>query len=191
MYNKFKRLSFLLGLTILSVSCVNKPAAPQTRYYVLDAKPSNASKSNSLSNTKTNTINILPVSLPAYMNQSNMVLKLSDHQIRLSNYHFWAEDIRKSIQRVLISDLNQMSSDTTFTQACNKCTRLELSINHFYPTQSGEVLLAGNYQIIDETRRLIEFSFNTDLQKGGFDESVASMRQLLTQLSAHIHEQVE
>lgn len=165
-------------------ACATSAPPPDTFYYVLDPAP----KSFAVKNAETE-IKILPVTLPDYMNQPNLVIKLSDHQIKITNYHYWADDLRQSVQRVVINELNQLNNTVNFTQQCRNCINVEISIDHYYPTEGGDVLLAGTYVVIgtNAKQNINSFSFSTSLSDGGFDESVAKMRELLDALSAEIN----
>ena len=183
---------FLLGLVVLVLqACTSSAPTPDTYYYVLDPSPKTATEKKT-----TVAYRVLPVELPNYMNQSNLVLKLSDHQIKISNYHYWANDLRKSVQRVVINELNQLNSQAGFAESCSNCSyTIIISIDHFYPSESGTVVLAGSYNINTDffgvTTRSYPFSFSSTLDKGGYDESVSAMRGLLDKLSVQINRSLQ
>lgn len=173
----------LLATSVVVLNgCVNSKPAPNAFYYVLDPKPQSFQ-----AKTTTTQYKVLPVAVPDYLNQPNLVLKLSDHQIKITNYHFWAEDLRQSIQWVLINELNQANKQASFTSNCTQCSQISLTLQHFYPTESGDVVLAGSYQIKTETDQQYSFSYTGSLNKGGFDEAVSVMRGLLNELVVDIN----
>ncbi len=179
----------LLFVSVLGLqACANIDKAPQTYYYILDAVPIPVQQTHSTSQNTIRQIKILPVIVPDYMNQPNLVIKLNDHQIKITNYHFWAEDLRRSIQRILISELNQRQLDISFTERCIDCAQLVVSISHFYPTESGDVILSGAVEFRAQNAQQIrtEFSFKQSLNEGGFDAAVKEMRALLSQLAQSI-----
>lgn len=147
----------------------------------------NTTKSSFIVSEKTH-IKVQPVNLPNYLNQPNLVLKLSNHQIKIANYHFWAQDLSMSIQRVIINDLNSATRDFMYTQSCAKCDELIISIDHFYPTEQGDVVLSGTYEKIsmDGQHEQTRFSLSKALTQGGYDEAVAAMRELLGELAQSI-----
>lgn len=180
-------ISVLLCSTL--VACVSNTSAPQSYYYILDA-PSNVQENKVTTLTGDivqKRIKVVPVRVPDYLHQPNLVLKLSNHQIKIANYHFWAEDLTQSIQRVLINELN-VNSAVNYTQQCIDCDALAITIDHFYPNEQGQVLLVGSYELISHTSNslLTQFSFNIRLQAGGYDEGVAAMRALLSHLATEI-----
>jgi uncharacterized lipoprotein YmbA len=60
-----------------------------------------------------------------------------------------------------------------------------VSIDHFYPTQSGDVLLSGTYTkvSVDKSQQQVRFLLNSRLEKGGYDEAVVVMRDLVSKLA--------
>jgi uncharacterized lipoprotein YmbA len=169
------------------VGCINTQQAPETFYYILDSTPeSTAHTTAAKTGENVKQIKVNPVVLPDYLNQPNLVLKLSDHQIKIANYHFWAEDLRQSIQQVLINELNLQNPQITFAKVCSgACLTLDITIDHFYPTEDGNVLLAGTYYRSDKSLQK-RFVINKSLREGGYDEAVPTMRALLSELASEI-----
>jgi len=177
--------TFFTFLVLFALSgCVNTTPATDSYYYILDTMPQQKITAvNVVENLEQ--IKVRPVTLPDYLNQPNLVLKLSDHQIKIANYHFWAENLRQSIQRVLINELNANNSEISFTQACAKCDELVITIDHFYPTQNGEVVLVGSYYLTSNYTQN-RFILKRELEQGGYNEAVSAMRALLTDLAEQI-----
>jgi len=181
-----KLLSLLL-LTYLLLGCISNKTPRESFYYLLDAAPmkehnSTAGASKELTKTY---IKLSTVRVPDYLQQSNLVLKLDNHQIKIANYHFWAQDLSESIQRVLMRELNAASPGVIYTQQCVKCAELIVSIDHFYPTQSGDVVLSGTYTkvSVNKSQQQVRFLLNSRLEKGGYDEAVVVMRDLVSKLA--------
>jgi uncharacterized lipoprotein YmbA len=181
-----KALFTFLALFAL-VGCINTQQAPETFYYILDSTPQSAEHTTTAkTDGSVRHIKVNPVVLPDYLNQPNLVLKLSDHQIKIANYHFWAEDLRQSIQQVLINELNINNVATTFAKICSgTCLTLDITIDHFYPTEDGNVMLAGTYYLSDK-QVVKRFVINKSLSKGGYDEAVPVLRSLLSDLAKQI-----
>lgn len=183
----FVRTLFTFLTLFALAGCINTQQAPQTFYYILDSTPQPASQTNDVKlGDSVKQIKVNPVVLPDYLNQPNLVLKLSDHQIKIANYHFWAEDLRQSIQQVLINELNLQNPKTSFSKICSgACLTLDITIDHFYPTEDGDVMLAGTYYQSD-TRVIKRFVLKRSLSNGGYDEAVPAMRALLSELASQI-----
>jgi uncharacterized lipoprotein YmbA len=179
-----------LFLTTGLLGCVSSTAPPETFNYILDNQPTGIQSTLKTATvlTKQTAIRVLAVQVPDYLNQPNLVLKLSDHQIKIANYHFWAEDLSQSIQRVLINELNSTHSDFSYRERCAGCDELAITIDHFYPTEQGNVVLSGSYEKVtkDDNRGHVRFYLTQKLEKGGFDEAVSVMRALLGELAQQI-----
>ena len=212
-----RKICAVLFVSLSLFGCINNGTPPQSFYYLLDAhyisnKDSAAINANDViiankvvtnigSDAQTQ-IKILPVNLPGYLNQPNLILKLSNHQIKIANYHFWAEDVDQSIQRILISELSKINSAISYTTRCETCKQLAVNIDHFYPTERGEVVLSGSYETINPQNlphnlpqhemtqltmtQTVQFSFTQKLNNGGYDEAVEVMRSLLGELANEI-----
>ncbi|MFT6267969.1 MAG: putative lipoprotein YmbA [Alphaproteobacteria bacterium] len=184
------RILITLFLTAGLLGCVTSTTPTETFNYILDNDP--VGSQNTLATAsiiaKKAGIKVLPVQVPDYLNQPNLILKLSNHQIKIANYHFWAEDLSQSIQRVLINELNNAHNDLSYTQRCVGCDELAITIDHFYPTEQGDVVLSGTYENVlkDGSRSQTRFSLTKKLEKGGFDEAVSAMRALLGELAQQI-----
>lgn len=181
------KICLLAATVVVLNACVNSTPPPDTFYYVLDPAPQTFT-----AKTNARPYKVKPVMLPDYMNQPNLVLKLNDHQIKITNYHFWAADLRQSVQSVLINELNLINSGASFSKNCSQCTEITVYIQHYYPTESGDVVLSGSYQINSDKQNQSQysFSFNSSLQKGGYDEAVAAMRMLLDELAIDINKRL-
>lgn len=180
------------------MGCISNTAAPTTYHYILDTKPTGAQSiiSGAAATNEQSFIKLLPINVPDYLNQPNLVLKLSNHQIKIANYHFWAEDLRQSIQRVLLKELNHTKRDTNtdanisvvYAQNCISCDELMITIDHFYPTEQGEVVLSGTYEMIAKggKQTQTQFALVSTLEEGGYDEAVSTMRAMLGELAKSI-----
>jgi uncharacterized lipoprotein YmbA len=182
---RFRILTLLL-LNAGLMGCVTSSPAPESFHYILD----NLSASNSQTEAPAenlSTIKVLPINLPDYLRQPNLVLKLSDHQVKIANYHYWAEDLTISIQRVVLKELNA-STTTSYTSRCTQCDELAISIDHFYPTEQGDVVLSGSYELVsqDGTTSTNNYSLSKKLSSGGYNDAVATMRILLGDLAQQI-----
>ena len=178
----------IILLCLLLSACSTTTLKPQAKYYLLDSLP--ASESNDAKRI----VAINSVSMPGYLDQSNLVMRQADQQIIIANDHRWAGNLRDSVRRVLRVELNRIVRDFRFEEACKNCGALTITIRHFYPTESGEVFLAGSYSLIQEPKQAtqqVPFSFRGNMREAGYGEVVNQMRLLLLELSQHIRRNFE
>jgi uncharacterized lipoprotein YmbA len=178
------RIWLITSVLLLLSACSAIEKEQPVNYYVLDAKPSALT-------TKAITQNIAidRVELPDYLNQPNIVLRDDSQKLHVAYYHSWADDLGSSIRRVIISELNVLSNDSRFSARCTDCESIKLSLNHFYPTTEGEVVLAGDYQIkpLNKPMTTQSFLITLDLENDGYEHAVDKMRLALFQLAAKIN----
>lgn len=180
MTTTLSRLCAGLCACILVSACANAPL-PQSKIYVLDDLP------DRVSNDATALIAINKIELPDYLNQRKLVLRQLDQQILIANYHIWGDDLPDSIRRVLAHELSNNGQEYRVVNSCSACGELTIRVDHFYPTDSGEAVLAGSYTYSqDEAQIYKQFSFKRILREDGYDEAVYQMRQLLLELSNNI-----
>lgn len=179
----------LPAIVFVSGCAMNEPT-PQTTYYLLDPHP--AATNTTLEHTR---IRVAPILLPDYLKQPNLVMREETNELRLANYHSWADNLGDAIQRVVISESNQLTNAYSFVAHCGVCDTVSISVEHFYPTRGGQVVLAGSFEVAAAggragTSLVRQFSFASPLEKEGYDNAVEQLRQLLTRLSQDIVNQL-
>lgn len=180
----------VLFTVLVTTSCTSltpKPS-PETKYFVLDTPPS--AKPPALSAKQAM---ILPIRLPEYLNQQQLVVREKNHQIRIAKYHSWAEPLEVSIRRSITNQLNQKDLGYSFVSSCSRCPRLLVDIHHFYPTVDGVVLLSGGYRFdgfptesslhTEGANSFHAFHYNAELKADGYAAAVKEMRSLLGMLA--------
>lgn len=94
---------------LLLTACVNVGTSPSTRYYLLESKvePTMATGSHgSLSNLS---LAIGPVTIAAYLDRPQLVSRLGGNQLRLDDFHQWAEPLKDNITRVIQENLSVLT----------------------------------------------------------------------------------
>ncbi len=177
------KLGVLLSSVVLIAGCSLIEAEKPVNYYVLDAKPV---KPNGHKKQKIVAVN--PIQLPDYLDQPNLVLRDSSQKLHVAFYHSWAEDFASAIRRVMISELNRNDDSIRYLQRCEECPKLTFTLNHFYPTTEGEVILAGDYVLTSEQGSNIPDAFliEANLSADGYEHAVKQMRLALTLLAKKV-----
>jgi len=179
------RTLLLLFLSLVISACgTSGDKAPVPRFYLLDDLP------KPIENRADALIALNKIIVPDFLKQRNLVIRQQNQQISIANFHSWADDLPESIRRVVINDLNRNNRKYRITKYCSDCPVLSISIDHFYPTDDGSVMLAGSY-VLDSNSSAESiretFSFTGTLRSDGFTEAVFQMRQLLRLLSDDIN----
>lgn len=103
-------LVLLLVLVGCLAGCVNlDPANDPTRYYLLDppAVPTTDEPNVGIH------VALKPVELPAYLNRQAIAVRQAQNELAYQDFHRWAEDLAKTIERNLAADLLMKTSIAT------------------------------------------------------------------------------
>ncbi len=104
---------FFTGLS-LSACSIFPSESRQPDYYLL--LPIQSEKSAQLYNKKpafpggSKTILLGPVEIPAYLDRSEIVMRDGNNSLVISSFHRWAEPLDRAIERVLATNLTNLSN---------------------------------------------------------------------------------
>ncbi len=88
------------ALACLAAGC---GTSPPSQFYVLQAPADLAAERQG---SKELSLVVGPVELAEYLNRPQMVTRQSDHELKLSEYHRWAEPLEDNVTRVLVESLS-------------------------------------------------------------------------------------
>jgi uncharacterized lipoprotein YmbA len=130
----------------------------------------------------------IEVTMPAYLNQPNLVIKLSEHNLHFALHHQWAEPLKQGFYKSLISDINQTERYKSLISAVKtSMPTLNVTIEHFHITENSMVILSGHYGYSNSTTSSIaRFDLRLPLELDGYEHAVAQLRSLITQLAIKI-----
>lgn len=187
-----KTLSFMLLILTLS-ACSTQPG--EFRYYQFTAPHfAEESKIQRLENVQQVSLNL---TVPDYLKQNKMVMKMANNELRFAQLHLWAQLPAKAIYTELQRNLNRTADNWFFTSGSTSPSRsgmaLQINIHEFYPTLSGDALISGDWMLSVDGTPLLRMKFNNraSLKEAGYSHALASLSELLTQLSKTINEQIE
>lgn len=165
---KYRVPALLLLLVNLGfVGCQSRPA-PELHYYLL--QPSTSELSRGI-------VEVSRVDLPAYLQSTSVMLAVSDYEIRPAQYHLWAEPLEDGIRRVLEAEL---VAQLKYVDREVIPISVELDLEVFHATDSGQVLLKGAWRLESEEAEGHSFSITTGLKEDGYPAAVEShVRALL------------
>lgn len=137
----------LLVLPLLLAAC---GSTVQPKYYLLT--PDNSTSVSSPQ--KQLLISVGPVSLPAYLDRSQIVTRRGDIELDMADAHRWAEPLQKNFSRVLAEDLNnQMGAGKVIVWPAKEFApvdyRVAVNVERFDSTDQGDVLLVATWSIYD------------------------------------------
>lgn len=185
------RIILVLMAVWLSGCTSVSPLTPQVTYYLLDEIPKAQIQEQIQSDQPQ--IQVARIAVPDYLNRPSLVMRRNNQQMTFANYHSWADSLPTAMQRVIVSALNQTSATVQYTRHCTlrKCAQLQIVVDHFYPTETGDVVLSGSYSFTGTTAKSSPkpFTLTETLKSGGYNEAVQKMRELLFDLAEQIQRQ--
>lgn len=178
----------VVAIIVSMTSCSTSSKRIEKQYYMLET-----SSPHMVDSSGKKIVGVSLLKLPSYLDQGALVMKREGNTLDVASYHLWANDLADSIKNVLLVDLNKTETHYFYVNRCSDCAQLIFDINHFYATESGDVVLSGYYSIENSDVNAIEkaFYFKRALDVDGFDESVNKLRDLISDLSADIHSSME
>jgi uncharacterized lipoprotein YmbA len=179
-----QKISLLIVAWVFLAACTTTSQAPDTTYYLFDAEP--VSQKQKVAKTR---IMLRKVSVPDYLSTNQLVMRDSGHILIKANYHSWADSLDESIQRALISDLNNLNDDMEFVMACIDCVSVKVTIEHFYPSSDGKLLLSGSFEVSSSTGEytISRFQLLDELEGDGYANAVKQMRKQVRLLALRIN----
>ena len=179
--------TLILLVSMLLMSCITTTPAPDITYYLFDAEPIIHKEKTSRS-----LVELREVKLPDYLSSNHLVMLDSGHVLIKANYHSWADSLDEAMQRALVNDLNNLSEDNAFVTWCESCKKnmsVGVTVEHFYPSIDGKLLLSGYFEImgLQDENELTRFQLLSDLDSNGYANAVKQMRSQVRSLAERIN----
>lgn len=136
-----------------------------------------------------------PVSIPAYLDRSNIVFKESGNRLAVSESNHWAGDLEGEISTVMAANLGRRlgtGNFRTYPWGSDKELRYQISIDirHFHGTSDGDAYLDASWRVYSlPDRRMIaskSWSGTEPLRTDGYEELAAAQSRLLDHFAAEI-----
>lgn len=182
------KIASLIGLLIL-VGCSSSPR--QLHYYSFMTDPAEV-KANQ-AEAAARLVTLKPIYLAEFLQQSNLVQQISANQLEYAAYHFWAEPLDKSLEKVLANELNQVAVATVITTKDPRSKQAEVELRvefqQFLPSYQGNVLAKGQYWLVDKKLNEIKtdsFNYEIALEQDGYEHAVARLQLAVGLLAEEI-----
>ncbi len=175
---------FLVAVASVLVSaCSTTPPTRST--YLL--RSSSHVESGPLAEVGNETLGELKVA--NYIDQSGLVLELSDGVVHSAKQHHWAEPLRISLREFLSTEITAETgrSLASAPSSSAKTTRIDVSISQLHGDAEGNAVLVAQWSLVSGKKRSeFQFSKTVALEGTGYKSLVAAETQLLVELSQAI-----
>ena len=179
---------FALFLATLVLTGCNSSPTKQSNYYLLN---SSSTQSQSTQLVAEPDYVLERIRMPDYLVQPNLVMQLSDHRLHYASYDMWAETLQAGVSKILVSELQSKGLKIhDHTETDLEVNRLFIRVDHFYPTDSSQVILSGKYWVEDPVNKKVlngsQFQYQEKLERDGYAHAVAKMRGLVELLASEL-----
>lgn len=176
------------------MACSTKPGS--FRYYQFDAETQQFQ--SSLEDLTQKTAITLSLTVPDYLKQNKMVILIDDNELQFSPLHLWAQLPAKALHSQMRKSINHSASNWHVTSGHHGVRqdsnfRLHINLSHFYPTVSGEVVMAGDwlFSVDEKPQTKSGFSYRRALDENGYAAALKTKAILIEQLAQEINVQIE
>ena len=186
-----------LSLTLLA-GCSALPTAeePETNFYVLGSIPANAASIADAPSTPPLVVDLAAVRLPQYLQRSQVVTRVDENRLSLSEFEQWGGSLEKNMMRALAANLGVLLGTPDVHMEARRLpdgvdARVEVEVMQFERGPDGRALLAAQWRILDDEEKPLTSKI-TNLQSapvGALDTmqtTITAMTELLAELSTQI-----
>jgi uncharacterized lipoprotein YmbA len=182
------RHGMLLGLALGAAGCLSlKPQPDPARFYVLSATvPEPASRQPGL------VVGVGPVTLPDYLDRSQLVTRYGDHRLGLAEASRWAEPLEPMVARVLRDDLvaalgAERGLDHPWARTLAPAPVIEVDVERFERDSAGTARLDARWRVRHGDRsRVGRAQLTEPSATPGSDDAVAALSRVLGRLAQDI-----
>ncbi|HVP80408.1 MAG TPA: PqiC family protein [Thermodesulfobacteriota bacterium] len=190
-------LWIVIGIVLATISgCARSPSS---RFYLLDALSDSASPEGNFSDNRCVSIGIGPVEIPDYLDQKQIVTRVTPNEIKLAEYDRWAESLKDNLTRVLAKNLSRLLcikeiSFFPWRREIPKDYRIEVKVIRFDGSLGDSVvleawwtLLSGDGKTLLQSKRS---NFSEPANGRDYKSLVSAQDRNLASLSREIAEAI-
>jgi uncharacterized lipoprotein YmbA len=132
---------------VAAAGCLS-PREDTSAFFLLSPTPSRISAVTPIEVA----VGLGPIELPAYLDRSQIVVRLSDNQVALSDADRWAEPLAANLQRTLEENLASLLPGATFVDypwhaAEAPDHAVAITFRRFEADTAGAVVLEGTWEV--------------------------------------------
>lgn len=191
----FRQLALALSLITLLPLCGCLGRSQPARFYLLAPIASIPPEEAAAEMKEGLRIGVGPLFIPEYVDRSQIVTRLSSHELALAEFNQWSEPLKESIPRTLGENLSSLlSTNYIYMYPWLGSTpidyQIEMYITRFDAELGGNAILIARWTLLSgENKQVLLVKHSTITQPtGGADyaDLVAAESQVLEQLSREI-----
>jgi uncharacterized lipoprotein YmbA len=183
----------LLALVVYLSACAGKSAS--SKFYVLSPLPL-----STLSGAEGASIGVLPVKMPDYLDQPQVVTRVSDNELKLDEFNRWAEPLTENFCRVLVENLSTLLTSAKIVESAQsprlpKTLEVAVDVVQFDGTLGGDVVLTVKWGLFGEGGKKLllakRASFKEPTGAATYEALVAAHSKAVAALSRDIADAIK
>ncbi len=136
-----------------------------------------------------------PIKIPEYVDRPQIVTRISENELKLAEFHKWAEPLKDNIPQVLADNLSLlMRTDQVNIYPWKRSTPIDyqvtIDITRFDTSSDAEAHLVARWQVFGhDTRKVLALKkshLKAPLQSSDYHSIVSALNQTLADLSRAI-----
>jgi uncharacterized protein len=183
--------SVLAAVVVLgTAACIGGRASPATQHYVLSPVVE-APPGRTASPAVPLVVGVGPVTLPAYLDRPQMVLRPAPDRIEITEFEQWGEPLRNGVTRVVAVNLARLLPESrvvTFPWRSTEAIGYQviLDIGQMDGPAGGSVALDARWRVLDRSGSEVAARVLRLSEPAGTGTTAAAMSQALGVLSHDI-----
>jgi uncharacterized lipoprotein YmbA len=197
MKNEMMRLSMVLFSAVLMVISACTGTTKPSNFYVLSALPE--SETAVAAGNEKLAIGIGPITLPIYLDRSQIVTRISRNELKMNEFHRWAEPLKDNFFRVLAENLSVLLNTIDVSIYPRRILtpvnyQVGIDVTRYDVTSDGKALLIAYWAVLGEGKKIIvkrKSVLSTEAASMDYKDIVAAQNQALSELSRSIASEIK
>ena len=147
----------IVGMSLLVFgACMNLGTSKSTaaRFYLLESNVEPMMAIGSQGRLSNLSLGIGPVTIPAYLDRQQIVTRRSGNELRVDEFHQWAEPLKANISRVIRENLSVLTdAGHVYSYPIKRATiidyQISLNVLRFDADAAGKVTLKSIWRIVE------------------------------------------
>ena len=200
MKNDTIQLSLVLMSVVLMVLSACTGISKPSNFYVLSALPESEAAVKGVGNKSALAIGIGPITLPIYLDRSQIVTRISRNELKMDEFHRWAEPLKENFFRVLAENLSVLLNTVDVSIYPRRMLtpvdyQVPIDVTRFDVTTDGKALLIAYWAVLGKNGRKILLKkksiLRADTASMDYKDIVAAQNQVLSGLSRAIAAEIK
>jgi uncharacterized lipoprotein YmbA len=186
----------VIGLVLALGGCTNFSALPDpSRFFTLSSLSQGDESVERRPQAPAISVGIGPVSLPGYLDRQEIVTRIAQNQLRLSEYDRWAEPLEEGVGRVIsenVASILRAERITSYPWPVDRkpLYQVEIEVLRFEANNAQEAQLAARWTVRNTGKKDAVLYRDTRLLRSARERSTAASVAALSEVLAELSQQI-